>query len=103
MIGEWHYGALDRGPFAFGIMKAENQNGRAGAYRSYMGAALRANRLVGCHWFQYRDEPTTGRVLDGENYQIGFTDTADTPYVETIAASREMGYGMYEFRAGLKR
>jgi hypothetical protein len=43
------------------------------------------------HWFQYVDEPTVGRVLDGENYQIGFVDTADTPYPELVTASRKMG------------
>ena len=40
--------------------------------------------------FQYSDHPITGR-FDGENYQIGFVDICDTPYTETIAASREMG------------
>ena len=44
------------------------------------------------------DEPTTGRALDGENYQIGFVDIADTPYPETIAAVRKVGDGMYAYR-----
>jgi hypothetical protein len=44
------------------------------------------------------DEATTGRGLDEENYQIGFIDIADTPYPETIAASREVGYSLYEYR-----
>jgi hypothetical protein len=53
---------------------------------------------VGCHWFQYQDEPTTGRVLDEENYQIGFIDICDTPYRETVAAARELGDELYEYR-----
>jgi hypothetical protein len=24
--------------------------------------------FVGAHWFQYTDQPLTGRTLDGENY-----------------------------------
>jgi agarase len=41
------------------------------------------------------DEPTTGRAYDEENYQIGFVDVVDTPYRETIAACREVGYNLY--------
>ena len=40
---------------------------------------------------------TTGRD-DGENCQVGFIDTCDTPYRETIEACREVGYGMYQHR-----
>jgi hypothetical protein len=46
-----------------------------------------------------RDEPTTGQTLDGENYQNGFVDVADTPYTETIQAAREIGYHLYEIRS----
>jgi hypothetical protein len=34
--------------------------------------------------------------LDEENYQIGFVDVADTPYAETIAAARTVGYHLYK-------
>jgi agarase len=51
---------------------------------------------VGCHWFQYQDEPTTGRVYDEENYQIGFVDIADTPYSELIEASRKAAGMIYK-------
>ena len=64
-----------------------------------MQGTLRNRHIVGTHWFQYQDQPTTGRVLDEENYQIGFIDIADTPYRETIDASREVGYTMYAYRS----
>ena len=54
-------------------------------------------RIVGTHWFQFGDEAVTGRG-DGENYQIGFVDVCDTPYAETIAASREIGAELYQAR-----
>ena len=38
-----------------------------------------------------KDEPTTGRVCDEENCQIGFVDVADTPDRETVETSRETG------------
>ena len=67
-------------------------------YQDYVRGVLRHPRFVGCHWFQYQDQPTTGRVLDGENYQIGFVDIADTPYKETVQACREVADVMYELR-----
>ena len=67
-------------------------------YTSYVQGALRNPWIVGTHWFQYADQATTGRG-DGENYQIGFVDICDTPYPETIAASREVGDAMYAYRS----
>lgn len=95
MIGEFHFGALDRGLFHGGLVPVKDQDERARAYEQYVGDCLRNPQIVGCHWFQYVDEPTVGRVLDGENYQVGFLDTADTPYPELVAASRKMGALIY--------
>ncbi len=100
IIGEFHFGALDRGLFHTGLVPVANQAERAAAYRSYVEGALRHPQCVGTHWFQYQDEPTTGRVYDEENYQIGFVDVADTPYAETVAVSRAVGEALYRLRAG---
>jgi len=98
IVGEFHFGALDRGLFHPGLQKTANQQERAAMYKSYVQGALRNPAIVGTHWFQYGDQATTGRG-DGENYQIGFLDICDTPYPETIAACREVGYAMYAYRA----
>lgn len=95
IIGEFHFGALDRGLFHTGLVPVENQVARAQTYKDYVLGALKHPQFVGTHWFQWMDEPTTGRVYDEENYQIGFLDIADTPYRETIAASREVGGKLY--------
>ncbi len=99
IIGEFHFGALDRGMFHTGLQSTENQEARANAYRDYVNGALANPHIVGTHWFQYGDQATTGRG-DGENYQIGFLDIADTPYPETIRAVRDVGYAMYATRYG---
>jgi hypothetical protein len=99
IIGEFHFGALDRGMFHTGLVPVASQAERATAYTEYVRGALRHPQFVGCHWFQYMDQPTTGRVLDEENYQIGFVDIADTPYPETIDASRQLGRKLYDIRA----
>ena len=97
IIGEFHFGALDRGMFHTGLQATENQEDRANAYKNYVSGAMKNPQIVGSHWFQYSDQATTGRG-DGENYQIGFLDIVDTPYMETIRACREVGYGMYKLR-----
>ena len=99
IIGEFHFGALDRGMFHTGLVSTASQDERAQAYFDYVTGALGHPQFVGCHWFQYQDEPTTGRVYDEENYQIGFVDIADTPYRELVAASRSVGNGMYRLRS----
>ncbi len=98
IVGEFHFGALDRGLFHTGLVPTANQAERAQTYRDYVLGAARHPQFVGTHWFQWKDEPTTGRVYDEENYQIGFVDIADTPYRETIEASREVGRRLYPLR-----
>ncbi|MHB8524201.1 MAG: beta-agarase [Limisphaerales bacterium] len=95
IIGEFHLGALDRGMFHTGLVPTNDQAERAQIYKDYVRGVLRHPAFVGCHWFQYQDEPTTGRVYDEENYQIGLFDIADTPYRETVEACREVGYDLY--------
>jgi hypothetical protein len=97
IVGEFHFGALDRGLLHTGLRMVVNQEQRADAYRHFVTSALLNPLIVGAHWFQLYDEPTTGRG-DGENYQIGFLDVCDQPYAETIAASRDVGYHLYEIR-----
>jgi hypothetical protein len=99
MLGEFHFGALDRGMLHTGLVPVKNQQERARHYKAYIRAALGNAQIVGAHWFQYSDQATTGRG-DGENYQIGFIDVCDTPYQETIAASREVGAHLYKTRSG---
>ena len=98
IIGEFHFGALDRGLIHEGLVPVADQNERAAAYKSYIEGALVNPQIVGAHWFQYVDEPVSGRC-DGENYQIGLVDVCDRPYPETINALREVTAKMYEIRS----
>jgi len=102
VVGEFHFGALDRGMFHTGLVPCTSQADRAAAYKAYVRGALANPQIVGTHWFQYRDEPTTGRPGDEENYQIGLADVCDAPYPEAIAACREAGEDMYQFRLNSK-
>ncbi len=97
IIGEFHFGALDRGLFHPGLIKLESQEERGRVYVQYVTSALKHPNVVGVHWHQFGDQATTGR-FDGENFQVGFLDCCDTPYPETIAGIREVGYKLYEIR-----
>ncbi|TWT84056.1 hypothetical protein CA13_55320 [Planctomycetes bacterium CA13] len=97
LIGEFHFGALDRGMFYTGLRGVSNQRQRAYAYEHYLTEALKHPHIVGTHWFQFRGQAITGRQ-DGENSQIGFLDITDTPYAETVEAARRVGNKLYEFR-----
>ena len=98
VIGEFHFGALDRGMFHTGLKPVPDQNARAEAYAGYVRGALEHPNIVGTHWFQFGEQATTGRG-DGENYQIGFLDVCDTPYPETIQACRQVGTNLYQIRS----
>jgi len=97
MIGEFHFGALDRGMLHTGLRSVLDQSQRGEIYASYVRGALANPFMVGTHWFQYGDQPLTGRS-DGENYQIGLIDVCDRPYAETVEACRSVSYKMYEYR-----
>jgi hypothetical protein len=98
IIGEFHFGALDRGLFHPGLIKLESQEERGRTYVQYVTSALRHPSVVGVHWHQFGDQATTGR-FDGENFQVGFVDCCNTPYPETIAGVREVGYKLYTIRS----
>ena len=101
VIGEFHFGALDRGKFHASLRPVADQQARGAAYEKYVRSALENPLIVGTHWHQYGDQATTGRD-DGENFQNGFVDVCDTPYTETIAACRRIGYRLYEMRSRAK-
>ena len=101
IVGEFHFGALDRGPIFSGIIQLKDQAERAVTYRRYVTSALEDPRFVGVHWHQYADDVATGR-FDGENFQIGWVDICDTPYPEMVDALRWVGDNMYRIRSGGK-
>jgi hypothetical protein len=96
LVGEFHFGAMDSGMFHTGLIMAPDQQARAELYRQFLGSALDNPAVVGVHWFQYVDEPLTGRTYDGENYNIGFVDVTDTPYPEMVGAARAIHATVYE-------
>ncbi|WP_029011817.1 hypothetical protein [Niveispirillum irakense] len=98
LIGEFHIGVPERG-LAPGLVQAMNQQERAQAYRYYVENAAAHSFVVGTHWFQWVDQPATGRS-DGENYNIGWVDVTDQPYPALVAASKEIAGRVAGIHAG---
>jgi hypothetical protein len=86
LIGEFHIGVPERG-LAPGLVQAMNQEERGIAYRYYVEQGMAHPAMIGAHWFQWVDQPATGRN-DGENYNIGFVDVTDQPYTELVTAAK---------------
>lgn len=86
LIGEFHIGVPERG-LAPGLVQAMNQTERGVAYSYYVEHAAEHPAIVGTHWYQWVDQPATGR-FDGENYNIGWIDVTDRPYPELVAAAK---------------
>lgn len=98
LIGEFHFGATDRGLFHPGLLQAPNQEVRSRMYQEYVRSVVDSPVFVGCHWFQYSDQPLTGRTRDGESGNIGFVSVADEPYPEMVNAAREVNAEVYPRR-----
>ena len=94
IVGEFHFGALDRGMLNTACAATFNQDERAQCFKDYVNACLDNPRFVGCHWFQYTDQSLTGRY-DGENFQCGFVSVCDVPYRELVEACRVTAAAMY--------
>ncbi len=99
MIGEFHYGATDRGLPSTGIVAAANQKERGSAYRYYIEKGFSRPEVVGMHYFQWTDQPFYGR-FDGENYNIGVVDINNTPYTEMIRAMTVSNGRIYQVASG---
>ncbi|MDR0299262.1 MAG: beta-galactosidase [Streptococcaceae bacterium] len=84
MIGEFHFGALDRGLPATGIRAVANQRARGKAIASYIDGAHETGHCVGAHYFSLYDQPYLGR-FDGENYNIGLLDICNREYNEVTS------------------
>ena len=100
MIGEFHFGALDVGVRATGIIGVENQQERGKAYQYYLEKSAAVPECVAVQYFILNDQMTLGRP-DGENYQIGFVDCCHYPYQPMVEGAIRAHTRMYDVHAGV--
>ena len=85
LLTEFHFGSSDRGPFWHGVMPVPGEEERGPAYARMLESVLGNPDFVGAHWFQYLDQPVTGRWLDGENGHLGLVAITDIPWKGFVA------------------
>jgi hypothetical protein len=98
LIGEFHFGMPGRG-MAPGLRQVRSQEERGTAYRYYMERVAAFPGMVGAHWFEWLDEPVTGR-MDGENYNIGMVDITDLPYAGMVEGMVATHKRLFEIHSG---
>jgi len=100
IIGEFHFGSADERMYSPGLIVSNDQEARGTMYKNYIRELLANPYFVGAHWFQYMDQPCTGRAWDGENYNAGFVDIADVPYDKLVNAAKDIHSQVFSIRYG---
>jgi hypothetical protein len=105
LISEFGYRAADVGlpnswPPVYPTLPDQTQ--RSEAYARYMNEVLARPYIVGTHWFEYVDEPATGR-FDGEDDNWGFVNIRDDLYTELFARMWGVHVALYPTRLALAR
>ncbi|MCL4402455.1 MAG: glycoside hydrolase family 5 protein, partial [Acidobacteria bacterium] len=98
LIGEFHFGAAERG-YAPSLVMVKDQVERGAAYQYYVEHAAALPMMIGAHYFQLIDQPVTGR-FDGENYNLGLLNQLDLPYPEMVSAVKATSRRIYRVHAG---
>lgn len=93
IITEYSFHALDgrsgnRNTVGFAA-QVPDQRARAEGYRLYTTRLASVPYVVGADWFQWADEPPSGRNFDGEDVNFGIVDIDDRPYDHMLAAIRK--------------
>ena len=96
MITEFNFGSRDRGPFWGGVTEVANEQARGPAYAKFLKQAAGDPSIVGVHWFQYLDQPVTGRLLDGENGHFGMVGITDLPFSGFVDSVRKANLSLLD-------
>lgn len=89
LISEFNFGSTDRGPFWGGLTPLAREEARGPAYATFLKQVMAEPSIVGVHWFQYLDQPVTGRLLDGENGHFGLVGITDVPFQGFVDSVRK--------------
>jgi uncharacterized protein (TIGR03437 family) len=99
-LGEFSFPSsynLLRGYEVYAAASAVEDADSGALYQSNLEAAARNPWCVGVAWFEYRDEPVSGRgflgetdqdLVEGEDYAFGMVDVADRPKYDLVEKVR---------------
>jgi agarase len=80
------------------LRSAYSLKNQADLLQQYVLGAAHHPNFVGTHWFQWSDQPTTGRGGDGENFRIGIVNVTDRPYPILVDAIKSSSIELYKTR-----
>lgn len=95
LMGEFGFDSLDCG-LQTAFVPVADQKQRGKAYSSYMEQLAALPYFIGGHYFQYIDEPITGRVPDRETAFNGLVSVTDTPYTSLVEQAKQSNQRVYE-------
>ena len=92
IITEYSFHSLDgrsgnRNTFGFNAQVLDQQ-ARADGYKLFTQRLARSPYIIGADWFQWMDEPPSGRTTDGEDVNFGVVDVDDVPYEKLVDSVR---------------
>lgn len=88
LIGEFHIQLLSERQVS-PLFPTFEEPKRSQMVKSYLEKCRSMPFLVGAHWYQFVDQPITGREGNGENRTIGLVDVCDQPYPELMGVFSE--------------
>ncbi len=107
LCGEFSFPAWYDGARAYGRYPvwARDEAESGEMYRQWVTSAARHPACVGVMWFQYRDQPLTGRgpgrgdtLVIGEHFAFGLVDFTDRPKWELVKRMREVNLKAAQIR-----
>jgi hypothetical protein len=101
LIGDFHFGAPDRGLPSAGFPGVASQRERGIAYRYYVERAAANANVIGAHYSILNDQPLLGDSK-GENAQIGFIDVCHRPYRDLVDPATRAHEVAYELMGGTR-
>ncbi len=89
MISEFGFGASDLGRVSGYVPNIAVESDRVSIYQDYIAEAMTWNNLVGAHYYKWEDDPPSGRLWDGECFDLGLVSITDNPYPQMVAAVQQ--------------
>ncbi|WJH32811.1 hypothetical protein N6H14_21405 [Paenibacillus sp. CC-CFT747] len=102
MITEFNFGTAEQG-LNSGVIPVDTQEERQFRYRNYVELTASLGYVVGTHWFNYLDQPATGRWWEGytgERYNTGLVNVADRPYKGFLQGVKQSNDDIYSVVLG---
>ena len=94
LISEFHFANVSGNNLGGGLRSAQDAVQQGRLLKEFIAEAVKEPKLVGAHWFQWRDQSAAGRY-DGENFDVGLYDIVDGPNAEMVRSMADCGRQLY--------